>query len=177
MSAASPLSIWVLVRSPARSLRRGLESLKPLADELVVLDASSEESVSEIADEFGARVHRAHPDQGPEALLRAGVRNASGGWVLVLEANEELGSGSPEAIRRFLERSETEPGYVQVRYLLSSPPDGTGHSSAPSAESRPLCLYQPRLFRADASGRKRWFFTAILWASPCRRSGRVHWRR
>ena len=149
MSAASPLSIWVIVRSHARSLRRGLESLEPLADEIVVLDASSEESVSEIAAEFGARVQRFPPGPDHEALLRAGVRNASGGWVLVLEANEELGSGSPEAIRRFLERSETEPGYVQVRYLLSSPPDGTGRPSAPSAESRPLCLYQPRLFRAD----------------------------
>lgn len=84
------LSLCMIVRDEAANLERCLDSVAGLADEIVVVDTGSQDATPDIARRRGARVLE-HPWTGDFAAARnAALRTATGGWILTLDADEEL---------------------------------------------------------------------------------------
>ena len=50
------LSLCMIVRNEAKHLRRCLESVHELVDEIIVVDTGSTDATVEIAQEFGAKI-------------------------------------------------------------------------------------------------------------------------
>ncbi|OGD86720.1 hypothetical protein A2Z23_02525 [Candidatus Curtissbacteria bacterium RBG_16_39_7] len=73
-----------------RNIEGCLRSLRQLVDEIVVCDDGSRDNTVEIAKKFQAKVYY-HQSQGfVEAARNFALQKASGDWVLVVDADEEI---------------------------------------------------------------------------------------
>ncbi len=81
------LSVVMITLNAERTLRRSLASVQGLAGEIVVVDSGSSDRTREIATDCGARVIE-HPWQGYGAQKNFAIGQASGEWVLSLDADE-----------------------------------------------------------------------------------------
>ena len=84
------VSACLIVKDEEESLARCLASLGPLVDEVVIIDTGSTDRTPEIARVCGARVFE-EPWQDDFSLHRnQALEKATGRWLLVIDADEEL---------------------------------------------------------------------------------------
>lgn len=90
MTTAIRLSVILITKNEAERLPRCLESVRSIADEIVVLDSGSTDATLEIARRYTDKVY-SRPDWpgfGPQK--NRALDMASGDWVLSLDADEWL---------------------------------------------------------------------------------------
>ena len=91
-----PISATIITHNEAASIARAIRSLD-CADEILVVDSGSTDETVKIAVELGARAIT-HPWEGFAAQKNFAVAQASHGWVLSLDADEELNEEARVAI-------------------------------------------------------------------------------
>ncbi|MCC6831586.1 MAG: glycosyltransferase [Thermoleophilia bacterium] len=102
------LSLCMIVKDEEEALPRCLRSVQGVADEIVIVDTGSTDRTVEIAESFGAKVIH-EPWTGDFARHRnTSIDAATGDWVLILDADEELVDGA--ALRPLLDDPDQE-GY------------------------------------------------------------------
>ena len=94
------LSVCMIVRDEEKALPRCLNSLKGVADELIVVDTGSKDNTIAIAKDFGAKVFHFKWCDDFAAARNESLKHATGEWILQLDADEEL---LPESIPRLKE--------------------------------------------------------------------------
>lgn len=139
-------------------------SVGDFADEVIVCDMHSSDRTCELAKSLGARVvmHRVEPFV--EKARRFAVEQASGEWILLLDADERATPGLLGELKTFIERDEVNVVLLRwtflfmgrflrhgaysaatlfrffrrARYLEAAPPDieATLHTGRPAALSR-----------------------------------------
>jgi glycosyltransferase involved in cell wall biosynthesis len=82
------LSLAMIVKNEARCLARCLQSTRATVDEIVVADTGSTDDTVRIAREFGARIVNFAWVGDFAAARNFAIANASGDWILVLDADE-----------------------------------------------------------------------------------------
>ncbi len=87
--SAIKLSVVIITHNEERNIGRCLESVKGVADDVVVLDSGSTDLTTEISLEYGARVHQHHFDGFAEQKNRANAM-AKYDHILSLDADEAL---------------------------------------------------------------------------------------
>ncbi|HEX3624948.1 MAG TPA: glycosyltransferase [Verrucomicrobiae bacterium] len=92
----------MIVRNEARCLARCLESIRPLADEIVVADTGSNDGTVEIARKFSAKISRFDWVDDFSAARNFSLEQTTGNWILVLDADEYAGNGLAGEIREFI---------------------------------------------------------------------------
>jgi len=102
------LSVCVITHNEADRLGRCLESVRDLADEIVVVDSGSTDGTREVAEQFGVRWSERVPFPGWEAQKQWAMEQAEGEWILSLDADEWLVGDSREKIRRALHEEGAE---------------------------------------------------------------------
>jgi glycosyltransferase involved in cell wall biosynthesis len=84
------ISACMMVKNEAHNLERCLASIKPLVDEIVVVDTGSTDETVSIAKKYNARVYH-HPWQNDFSLHRnQSISYARNKWVFIIDADEEL---------------------------------------------------------------------------------------
>ncbi len=83
------LSVTVITLNEEKDLPRALESVKKIADEIVLVDSGSTDKTVEIAKKFGAKVFERKFDNYANQKNFA-AEKASGGWILSIDADEEI---------------------------------------------------------------------------------------
>lgn len=133
------LTVAMVVRNAEPVLRASLESIRPLADEIVVLDAGSSDQSAEIARTMGAVVVQAaalaHVWADDFSLARnACYDRTTGDWVLWLDAGETLSGETGRTLRQFVDQ-QADP---QTAYFLNitTPPEPSNLSGEQSARVR-----------------------------------------
>jgi tetratricopeptide (TPR) repeat protein len=84
------LSLCMIVKNEADNLPRCLSSAKPYVDEIIVVDTGSTDQSVAIAHQFGAKVSYFAWCDDFAAARNASLALATGEWILVLDADEEL---------------------------------------------------------------------------------------
>lgn len=113
------ISVVILTRNEAENIERCLKSVS-WADEIIVIDAESEDETREIAERMGAKVI-IHPWEGAGAQYAFGIAQATGNWVLVVDADEEVTPELAEAICQIVRKPEVPfAGYKvkRINYAL-----------------------------------------------------------
>lgn len=101
MTVSPLLSAIMIVRNEERNLPRCLKSLQGVVDEICVVDTGSNDSTSAILKEFNARME-VFPWNGHEGEIRnRSLALATGRWVLIIDADEEI---SPELGKEIREK-------------------------------------------------------------------------
>ncbi|MDX1944448.1 MAG: glycosyltransferase [Pirellulaceae bacterium] len=105
------LSIAILSRNCAPQIRATIDSIRHIAEEVVVLDTGSSDDTLTIALQAGALVHR-HPWTDDFAAARnAALGKLTGDWVLWLDAGETLLGDTARLLRQFIDR-EAQPRWA-----------------------------------------------------------------
>ncbi|MGQ9864864.1 MAG: glycosyltransferase [Pseudanabaenaceae cyanobacterium] len=84
------ISLCAIVRNEAHQLGRCLASVAPHVDEMIVVDTGSTDNTVAIAQGFGAQVYTFTWGDDFAAARNAALVQATGDWVLVVDADEEL---------------------------------------------------------------------------------------
>jgi len=99
------LSVCMIVRDEEKMLPRCLKSVQGVADELIVVDTGSKDNTISIATDFGAKIfHFKWNDDFAEARNES-LKHATGDWILQIDADEDLPSGSIPHIKKHMLKS------------------------------------------------------------------------
>lgn len=117
MSRGRPrLSVTVITLNEAERLRACLESVA-WADEVIVVDAESHDKTLAVAREFTDRVW-VRPWPGFAAQKNFALEQATGDWVLSLDADEQVSAELQAEIRALLGGDPPHDGYAVPRRNL-----------------------------------------------------------
>ena len=115
MSFPSRVSLCMIVRNEETFLPDCLASVRPVVDEMIVLDTGSTDRSAELAASAGARVLHAPWQEDFAAARNRSIGAATGDWILVLDADERLPASSAPLLREVLPVPEVVAYLVQMR--------------------------------------------------------------
>jgi glycosyltransferase involved in cell wall biosynthesis len=134
------LSVCIIAQNEEDNLPRLLESVQPVADEIIVVDGGSTDGTSEIARQFGAKVFtRAYTDQSDQKNYAATL--ASHDWIFILDADEEISEALKQSVRDWKQRQPRHFAYEMARL--------TWYLGAWIHHSRWYPDWQRRIYRRD----------------------------
>lgn len=108
-----PVSVIVITKNEHHNLRACLETVK-WVDEILVVDAESEDDTVDIAREFTGNVH-VRPWEGYAAAKTFAVAQARHEWVLWLDADERVPEELASEIRTLLSGEPAHDAYRVAR--------------------------------------------------------------
>ena len=111
---APRLSVCLIAKNEERFIDGCLQSIRGLADQLILVDTGSTDRTVEIARNHGAEVHFRAWDNDFSAARNAALLHARGDWVLILDADEEVSPTHHAALRALL----TRPNVIAYRLPL-----------------------------------------------------------
>ena len=106
-SAKKPdVSLCMIVKDEETNLARCLASVKPIVDEMVVVDTGSTDRTKGIAEFFDARVYEYEWKDDFSAARNFSLSKAKGDWILIMDADEII---SPQDYKRFRKLTAKRP--------------------------------------------------------------------
>lgn len=136
----NPLSVCLVVQNEQENLPRVLQSVREIADDIVVVDGGSTDRTQEIAREFGARVfQRPYTDQSGQKNYAVSL--AAYDWIFVLDADEELSAELRKSVQRWKQDTPRFDVYEMARL--------TWYLGAWIRHGRWYPDWQPRIYRRD----------------------------
>ncbi len=106
------LSVCMITFNEEHNLARALESIRGVADEIVVVDCRSQDRTPDIAREYGAKViTNAWTNFAEQKNVAAAAANND--WILSLDGDEELSRALRDSL---LAWKEKEPGFAVYEF-------------------------------------------------------------
>jgi (heptosyl)LPS beta-1,4-glucosyltransferase len=106
------LSVVISTWNEEANLPRAVSSVKKIADEIVVVDTESTDKTVEVAKKLGCKVFH-HKNTGiVEPVRNFSISKASGDWILLLDADEEV----PQRLAKFITEAikNTDIDYYRI---------------------------------------------------------------
>jgi glycosyltransferase involved in cell wall biosynthesis len=104
------LSVCVITHNEEANIARTLDSVKAIADEMIVVDSGSTDKTVELARARGAKVS-VEEWKGFAAQKNAAMAKASGDWILSLDADEEVSPELAANIQALMKSQKTAPEF------------------------------------------------------------------
>lgn len=97
------LSVVLATFNEEKNLASCLDSIKDLADEIIIVDGTSQDKTVEIAKKYGAKVKITTNKPNFHINKQMAIDMATKDWILQLDADEHVGSELKEEIKQILE--------------------------------------------------------------------------
>lgn len=136
------LSLVMIVKDEECCIGRCLESVKEIVDEMIVVDTGSTDKTREIAISYGAKVFDYKWTKDFSAARNYALKQSSGDWNLVLDADEYIAEVNQEDLRSFME-DKKQLGRIKVINILGNA-DDTKYSKVFLARLLPRGIYYVR---------------------------------
>jgi glycosyltransferase involved in cell wall biosynthesis len=130
------LSLAMIVKNEEFYLKDCLESVKGIADEIVIADTGSNDNTLKIAREYNAKIFSFDWINDFSAARNFALSKCTGDWILYLDADERLSKNSVDEIKELINRKE----YLAVKCLVKSIDSDYGRDNS---------MIFPRLFRSN----------------------------
>jgi len=108
------ISVVYITKNASRHFRSSIESILPVAGEIIVVDCGSADDTLAIARELGAKIY-VREWSGFGAQRQFGISCARFDWVLVIDADELVDIPSLAALRTLVQPSNRADGYFLRR--------------------------------------------------------------
>lgn len=118
------LSVCLITRNEEQFLAGCLDSVRPVADEIVLVDTGSVDRTVEIAESYGCRVLHRPWDDDFSAARNAGIAVAQGRWILCLDADERLSDSSALLDAILSAAPETGGFFIERHDVVTHPEEG-----------------------------------------------------
>ncbi|MDY6790233.1 MAG: glycosyltransferase [Thermodesulfobacteriota bacterium] len=110
------VSLCMIAKNEEECLARCLKSVKPVVDEMIVIDTGSEDRTAEIARVFGAKVFDFKWTGDFSEARNFSLSKASGSWTFHLDADEVISALDYEAFKKIIRQSATQ----KVAFLINT---------------------------------------------------------
>ncbi|WP_028995145.1 glycosyltransferase family 2 protein [Azonexus hydrophilus] len=111
----NPVSVVIITKNAGSVVGACIDSVRGLADEVVVLDSGSNDVTREVCESRGARfVETDWPGFGPQK--QRAVQAARNDWVLCLDADERLSPALLDSMRKAM----AQPAFAAYRFARSN---------------------------------------------------------
>lgn len=100
------LSFSMIVKNEEKHIAKCLMSIKPVADEIIVVDTGSTDRTKDIALALGARLFDLEWKGDFSEARNHSLVKAEGGWIFSLDADEVISSADHQALRRIVEKGK-----------------------------------------------------------------------
>jgi len=94
------ISVVVNTLNEEKNIARCLNSVKAIADEIVVVDMHSEDKTTQIAKQYGAKIYFHKKTGYVEPARNFAISKATGKWILIIDADEKLTSPLAKKLRK-----------------------------------------------------------------------------
>jgi len=112
------ISVCMIVKNEAPCLARCLESVKGIADEIIIVDTGSEDQTVQIAHTFTDKVFHFDWCDDFSAARNESLKHATGDWVMILDADEVLEPRSVRILHHLLyAHNHSAPFLLNARVL------------------------------------------------------------
>ncbi|MGQ9646094.1 MAG: glycosyltransferase [Thermodesulfobacteriota bacterium] len=101
------LSLCMIVKNEQENLPKCLRSVRPVVDEMMVVDTGSTDLTKEVAQAFGAKVYEFEWQDSFAEARNYSISKASGAWILVLDADETISPKDYDQLRRLVKKGKT----------------------------------------------------------------------
>ncbi|NMB56899.1 glycosyltransferase family 2 protein [Candidatus Beckwithbacteria bacterium] len=101
------LSVIILTHNEEQMLPKALESVKNLADEILVIDKKSTDSTLEIAKKFNAKLVKFEGEEFDQ-WRNLGIEHAKGDWLFYLDPDERVTENLAKEIRAVIDQEEND---------------------------------------------------------------------
>ncbi|NOZ74702.1 MAG: glycosyltransferase [FCB group bacterium] len=125
-SGKPTLSVCIIARNEADVLRECLDSIQPVADQIIVLDTGSTDNTIAIAEKSGAEVHATAWKNDFSVARNESIQYAKGDWILWIDADEQLTSESIPKVKKCLVGVSCPTAYLVT--IRSLKPDGHSYT-------------------------------------------------
>lgn len=106
-SSSPRLSVCLITKNEEKFLAQSLKSVRGLATQIIVVDTGSNDRTVEIAREFGAEIYSFAWSDDFAAARNAAIEHATGDWILILDADEELPVAQHAKLLADLQRADS----------------------------------------------------------------------
>jgi len=110
------VSLCMIVKNEEQYLAKCLRSVKPVVDEMIVVDTGSTDRTKEIARAFGVKIYDFKWTDDFSEARNLSISKASGRWTFHLDADEVISSLDYEAFRKIIRQSATK----QIAFLINT---------------------------------------------------------
>ncbi len=116
------LTLSMIVKNEEANLRECLESVKDVADEIVIVDTGSTDNSLKIAEEFGAKIFNFDWINDFSAARNYALKQSTGNWILYLDADERLNGRSKLELKKITKKENM----LGVNCLINNVDEITG---------------------------------------------------
>lgn len=108
------LSVCLIAKNEEKNIARCLESIKCIADEIILVDTGSEDKTIDIAKSCGAKVIE-HPwNKDFSAARNVSLEAAQGKWILFLDCDEEIPREDAMKLKELVSQDKNEGYYLRL---------------------------------------------------------------
>lgn len=118
------ISLCVIVRDEETAIAECLSPLRPLVDEMIVVDTGSRDRTRELAARGGAVVVDFRWQDSFAAARNESLRHARGDWILYVDADERFDPPNLELLCTLLATGLSDPRAFLMRQWSLAPADG-----------------------------------------------------
>ncbi len=101
-TARATISLCMIVKNEEKNIGRCLHNIKPLVDEMIVVDTGSTDRTKDIAKAFGAKVYDFAWTGDFSEARNYSLSKASGEWILILDADEVIAPFDQDVLKELL---------------------------------------------------------------------------
>jgi glycosyltransferase involved in cell wall biosynthesis len=130
------LGLSMIVRNGGQDLQHCLESVRGIADEIVIADTGSTDDTVKIAQSFGATVIRVPWKKDFAAARNAALKAMTADWVLSLDADEQLDAQAATQIAAAMQARDVAGYTVTIRNYVHSLTERLWDKSAIANDAR-----------------------------------------
>ena len=114
------ISACMIVKNEEEHIRKCLSSIRDKVDEVIVVDTGSTDGTIEIALASGARVFQFEWENDFSAARNYSLDQATGDWILILDADEELQTPEGKHLREYLQPFNADACILKLNNLLGT---------------------------------------------------------
>jgi glycosyltransferase involved in cell wall biosynthesis/tetratricopeptide (TPR) repeat protein/GT2 family glycosyltransferase len=108
-SKKAPVSLCMIIKDEEKYLARSLASVKPIVDEMILVDTGSADRSKDIAITFGAQVYDYDWENDFAAARNFSISKASGQWILILDGDEAISPLDYEHFNKIVSKKPKAP--------------------------------------------------------------------
>lgn len=119
------ISLTLIVKNESKNLKRCLESVIDLVDEIIIVDTGSTDDTRDIAASFGATIIKHQWKESFSEARNCGIDAANGEWIFWLDADEYADADNQKKLGQLF-RSLKDENAVYMMYQLNPIPEAPG---------------------------------------------------
>ena len=147
------ISACVITKNEEKNIRRCLQSVKDIVNEMIVVDTGSTDTTVTIAEQLGAKVFHYQWDDDFAIARNYALAQAKGTWVIFLDADEYIAAETINNVRPLIDKIHGNRKIEAVKCQMNNLEgiDGSLRSSNPTIRifrNSPVIRYRGRIHEA-----------------------------